>query len=177
MRVTESQKALVEAQRSARDVDGMIRRADNDLMRANALLGRKRDAVRRELRRRAVNSDNIFDIAGDGRVRLRERRGDDEDPSTTIDDGSSSVFYTADDGRVRLNPRLDYRHRSSMDAMGFEKRTMEAIVALRDEEARIKGEYDRLMEMAGRLASRSERLILRSEELIGKRRLRQQQVD
>ena len=183
-RAVESQRVLFEARRSVRDVDGMVRRADGELAKAKSLLGRKRDAVRRELRRRAVADDGrvsndapgggrssvIFDMTDDGRVRLREKN---DDASSGAYGGSSSVFYVADDGGVRLNPGFEYR--SSMDSMGFETRTKAAIEALREEEFRIGGERARLVEKAGRLASRSERLRLRSEELIGERRRREQQ--
>ncbi|KAL3789822.1 hypothetical protein ACHAW5_011245 [Stephanodiscus triporus] len=120
-RVAESQRILVEAQRSARDVDGMVRKADHDLSKATALLRRRRDAARAR--------------TGDERgVRRRGRRGR----------ARSFVVDKADDGTIRLNP--DFDRRSSMAAMGFETRTRTTVEALRREELRIEGDYLRLVE-------------------------------
>ena len=119
----------------------MVRKADHDLSKATALLRRRRDAVRRELRRREY--DGAATGAGAGA-------------------GGSFVVDKADDGTIRLNP--DFDRRSSMAAMGFETRTRTTVEALRREELRIEGDYLRLVEKASRLAS----LRLRSEELIGK---------
>ncbi|KAL3776599.1 hypothetical protein ACHAW5_001123 [Stephanodiscus triporus] len=106
------------AQRSARDVDGMVRKADHDLSKATALLRRRRDAVRRELRRREY--DGAATGAGAGA-------------------GGSFDIDKADDGTIRLNP--DFNRQSSMAAMGFETRTRTTVEALRREELRIEGDY------------------------------------
>ena len=128
-----------------RDLDAAVKRADADLSKADVTLKRKRDAVRRELKRKAEKAE-----------------------------GEAGVFdQTEGDGRVRLNPDFE-RSSSAMNGMGFERRSVATIEALRKDEQRIEGEFLGLVEKASRLVSRSERLRLRSEELIGERR--QQQI-
>ncbi len=80
-----------------------------------------------------VDNDNILfdvDVAGDGRVHLRDRSND----ALMADDGSSLVFYMAYDGSVHLNPWLNDGHRSMIDAMGFEEQTKAATNALKSKD-------------------------------------------
>jgi curved DNA-binding protein CbpA len=135
--VIENQKMLIEAKRSVREIDIVSKKTEYDLTKANAMLKRKRDAVRRELQRK---SDNIS-----------------AEDHETEDGDNLPTFDRADDGRVRFS--------SSMDAMGFESQTMARIELLKKEEDRMEEEYTKLVDKATRLTSRSEKLRIRSDEL------------
>ena len=112
----------------------------NGKEKSNLQLKRKRDVVRRALR----------------------RKDDDEGESF-------STFDRGENGSVRLNTVFDKSSSSSsMNDMGFESQNMAKIEQLKKQEASVESEFLRLVEKASRLVSRSERLRLRSEELIGK---------
>lgn len=70
--VAESQNMVSNAQKSIRDLDTTVRKADQDLSKASTILKRKRDVVRRELKRKADKVEgNIFDqVDNNGKVRL-----------------------------------------------------------------------------------------------------------
>lgn len=69
--VTESQKMIFEAHKSIRDIDGTVKKADQELTKANTMLKRKRDVVRRELKRKADKvEESMFDQVDNGKVRL-----------------------------------------------------------------------------------------------------------
>jgi curved DNA-binding protein CbpA len=145
--VIENQKMLLEAKRSVRDIDTVSKKTEYELTKANAMLKRKRDAVRRELRRK---SENI--PAEEYALFNHQVKDCDELPT----------FDREDDGRIRLSS-------SSMDAMGFEDgQTRARIELLKKEEDRMEEEYTKLVDKATRLTSRSEKLRLRSDELIGR---------
>jgi len=145
--VIENQKMLIEAKRSVREIDIVSKKTEYDLTKANAMLKRKRDAIRRELQRK---SDNI--PAEEYAFNHQTEDGD-----------NLPTFDRADDGRVRFS--------SSMDAMGFESQTMARIELLKKEEDRMEEEHTKLVDKATRLTSRSEKLRIRSDELIGRQQI------
>lgn len=146
--VIENQKMLIEAKRSVREIDIVSKKTEYELKKANAMLKRKRDAVRRDLRRKLENTP------ADEYAFNYQAEDCDELPT----------FDRTDDGRVRLS--------SLMNAMGFEDSlTMARIELLKKEEDRMEEEYTKLVDKATRLTSRSEKLRLRSDELIGRQQI------
>jgi len=70
-RVVTSQKLVAEAKQSIRDLYVSSRKADQELSKARTALKRKRDAVRRELKKKADTVEGpMFDEEDDGNVRL-----------------------------------------------------------------------------------------------------------
>ena len=139
-RVAESQTRVFEAQRALSSVNVSVKRAEQEYEKSNLQLKRKRDVVRRALR----------------------RKDDDEGESV-------NTFDRGENGSVRLNTVFDKSaSSSSMNDMGFESQNMAKIEQLKKQEASVEAEFLRLVEKASRLVSRSERLRLRSDELIGK---------
>eukprot|EP00804_Cyclotella_cryptica_P015555 CCRYP_003580-RA/>CCRYP_003580-RA protein AED:0.36 eAED:0.36 QI:62/1/1/1/0.66/0.5/4/1099/612 len=138
-RVVEFQARVTEAQRAVSSMNISVKRAEQEYEKSNLQLKRKRDVVRKALR----------------------RKDDDEGESL-------STFDRGENGSVRLNSAFDKSASSSMNDMGFESQNMAKIEKLKKQEASIESEFLRLVEKASRLVSRSERLRLRSEELIGK---------
>lgn len=134
------QTRVTEIQRDMNNVNLMVRRADQELSKSDQHLKRKRDVVRRALKRK----DEIY--------------GQPTQPMNTFDTGT--------DGSVRLNSAFD--RSSSMNDARLEDQNIAKIEQLRREEANIESEFLMLVEKASRLVSRSERLRLRSEALIGK---------
>ncbi|KAL7479339.1 hypothetical protein ACHAW6_005073 [Cyclotella cf. meneghiniana] len=139
-RVAESQTRVSEAQRALSSVIQSVKRAEQEYEKSNLQLKRKRDVVRRALRRK------------------------DDDEGELL-----NTFDREENGSVRLNSVFDKSAASlSMNDMGFESQNMAKIEQLKKQEASVESEFLRLVEKASRLVSRSERLRLRSEELIGK---------
>ena len=125
-----------------------VKRADQEIAKSDQQLKRKRDIVRRALKRK----DEIY--------------GEPE---------PMNIFENGEDG-VRLNSAfdrssiIDTRRRSSpsSDAVPLDDSNLAQIEELRKQEANIESDFLMLVEKASRLVSRSERLRLRSEALIGK---------
>ena len=70
-RVAESHKALVEAQKSLRDLDITVKKADQEVSKASAMLKRKRDVVRQQLKRKSNTVDGpMFERIDYGNVRI-----------------------------------------------------------------------------------------------------------
>lgn len=146
--VIENQKMLIEAKQSVREIDIVSKKTEYELTKSNAMLKRKRDAVRRELRRKSENTP--------AEEYAFNHQAEDCDDLPTFD--------RTDDGKVRLS--------SSMDAMGFEDGLiMTRIQLLKKEEDRMEEEYTKLVDKAIRLTSRSEKLRRRSDELIGRQQI------
>jgi curved DNA-binding protein CbpA len=86
--VIENQKMLLEAKRSVRDIDTVSKKTEYELTKATAMLKRKRDVVRRELRRKSEN------IPAE-EYALFNHQAEDCDELPT--------FNRTDDGRIRLS--------------------------------------------------------------------------
>lgn len=69
--VAESQRIVAEAQKSMNELDTPAKRVDQELSKANTILKRKQDVVRRELKRKADKVEGaMFDQVDNGKVRL-----------------------------------------------------------------------------------------------------------
>jgi len=134
----------MDAQKSLRDLDVTVKKADQEVSKARTMLKRKRDVVRQELKRKS----NMV-VVDHGPNKLLEQQ--------LFDNNGKKV--------VRINP--GYNRSSSMNVMGFEEQALATIESLLKDERRIEGDFLRLVDKASRLVSRSERLRLRSEDLIG----------
>ena len=160
LQLTESQSRITEVQRDLYNMNISVKKADQEVAKSDQHLRRKRDVVRRALKRK----DEIY---GGGQQQ--------QSPPPI-----QSMFETGDTG-VKLNSALDRssmidtrRRRSSPSSSNNEVVGLEddpniaQIEKLRKQEANIESEFLMLVEKASRLVSRSERLRLRSEALIGK---------
>ena len=91
--VADSQSQMLKAQNSIREFDVTVKKADLELTKANTTLQRKRNVVRRELKRKAEKFDgSVFDQSENGNVRLNPAfdksmngMGFDEQSLATID--------------------------------------------------------------------------------------------
>jgi len=71
LQVTEAQQQMLMAQNTIRELDTSVRRVDQELTKADTILKRKRDVVRRELKRKSEKVNGpIFNQVNDGNVRL-----------------------------------------------------------------------------------------------------------
>ena len=69
--VAESQSQMLKAQNSIREFDVTVRNADQQVTKADMTLQRKRNVVRRELKRKAEKFEgSVFDQSETGNVRL-----------------------------------------------------------------------------------------------------------
>jgi len=71
LQVQEAQQQMLMAQNTIRELDTSVRRVDQELTKADTILKRKRDVVRRELKRKSEKVEGpIFNQVNDGNVRL-----------------------------------------------------------------------------------------------------------
>mmetsp|Transcript_4055 Transcript_4055/g.8112 ORF Transcript_4055/g.8112 Transcript_4055/m.8112 type:complete len:210 (+) Transcript_4055:1487-2116(+) len=141
--VAESQTKLSDAQRAVTDITSASKRTDLELDKSYSILKRKRDIVRRALKRKEEKEG------------LRQNS---KDVIVSVANNST--------GEIANKTATAKKSGKSMAALGFEKQNILAIEELRKEEARTESEFLRLVDRASRLVSRSERLRLRSEALI-----------
>eukprot|EP00569_Conticribra_weissflogii_P009037 CAMPEP_0171361394 /NCGR_PEP_ID=MMETSP0879-20121228/1933_1 /TAXON_ID=67004 /ORGANISM="Thalassiosira weissflogii, Strain CCMP1336" /LENGTH=516 /DNA_ID=CAMNT_0011868057 /DNA_START=405 /DNA_END=1955 /DNA_ORIENTATION=+ len=141
--VAESQTKLSDAQRAVTDITSASKRTDQELDKSYSILKRKRDIVRRALKRKEEKEG------------LRQNS---KDVIVSVANNST--------GEIANKTATAKKSGKSMAALGFEKQNILAIEELRKEEARTESEFLRLVDRASRLVSRSERLRLRSEALI-----------
>lgn len=138
--VADTQQMVADAQLSINSLNPSVRMAEQNLSKSQTNLKRKRDVVRKALKRKEGYPNSIK---------------------------VPSFLAPIEDNRNRESPFSAFR-RSSMSEIGFEQRNLEKIAALKNEESAVEGDFLKLVELTSKLVSRSERLRIRAEELIGR---------
>ncbi|KAL7507289.1 hypothetical protein ACHAXN_005613 [Cyclotella atomus] len=140
LQLSQFQSRVSEVQRDITNMNLSVKRADQELTKSELHLGRKRDIVRRALKRK---EEEVYG-------------GEQQLPT-----------FTSLDGRITLNQAFD-KSAANTGGETNNNQYMAQIELLRKQEANAESEFLMLVEKASRLVSRSERLRLRSEALIGK---------
>ena len=139
-------------------MNASVKRADQELSRSDLHLKRKRDVVRRALKRKD-------DMYNNGEFAMKNTIRSLED--NTIGNGYGNNAASMNNN----NNNVEYDNQNNNNSMLLAQQ----IDQLRKEEAGMESEFLMLVEKASRLVSRSERLRIRSEALIGNQSQQQQQ--
>eukprot|EP00956_Cyclotella_meneghiniana_P037810 scaffold144924_cov36-Cyclotella_meneghiniana.AAC.3 len=141
-------------------MNASVKRADQELSRSDQHLKRKRDVVRRALKRKD-------DMYNNGEFAMKNTISSSLEDNTI---GNGNGNNAASMNNNNNNVEYDNQNNNNNSML-----LAQQIDQLRKEEAGMESEFLMLVEKASRLVSRSERLRIRSEALIGNQSQQQQQ--
>eukprot|EP00956_Cyclotella_meneghiniana_P024439 scaffold49025_cov36-Cyclotella_meneghiniana.AAC.5 len=143
-------------------MNASVKRADQELSRSDQHLKRKRDVVRRALKRKD-------DMYNNGEFAMMKNT-----ISSSLEDNTIGNGYDNNAASMNNNNNVEYDNQNNNNNNNS-MLLAQQIDKLRKEEAGMESEFLMLVEKASRLVSRSERLRIRSEALIGNQSQQQRQ--